>query len=232
MRAWAQLRKAGTPTPSIAAWQVIAPDMNLWQLQLELYNDPNIAPVILRSPTDPAKKVFFVPWKPGSAPPLGPPDNQTVELIRSNGGRNDIEVVFMWANFGALPYSQGRWSFFAGCMANTTSSVPLKYTTSVASFDLQGCDRPMTTGSPLGSQMSVSPSYMLQRGSLPLAASGKLAGYTMKTMFAGVFRRRPENLFLSDWNAFAQQGQPNPFPNRTVPSQGLGMDGSNDMERN
>lgn len=99
MRMWAAMRKGGEPTPMVAAWQVCAPGMDLWKRQLELYNDPDISPIILRSPKDPTKKVFFVPWKPGK-PPKGPPDNTTVAAIEANGGRHDVTVVFMWANFG------------------------------------------------------------------------------------------------------------------------------------
>lgn len=123
------------------------------------------------------------------------------------------------------------WSFFAPCLVNDTDTPSgLQYTTSVAAPDLTPCRRPLTVGSPLGTQMSVSPSYQLGHTSLPLASAGKLAGFTIKKMFASVFQRRPENIFLSDWNAFAQAGESNPYPRGQVPSQGLGMDGALDPE--
>lgn len=37
-------------------------------------------------------------------------------LIEANGGRNDIEVLSMWAMMGNSTFAQGVWGFFSGCI--------------------------------------------------------------------------------------------------------------------
>lgn len=81
----------------------------LWQNCLALYNNASYSSLI---PTDPTsgKQVFFVPHNPTL-----PPDASIVAAIQSNGGRNNVVVVSMWADFPATDYGTGLWGFFSPC---------------------------------------------------------------------------------------------------------------------
>ena len=82
-------------------------------------------------------------------------------------------------------------------------------TTSVA--NATGCRQHLTTGSPLGTAMAVSPSYQINYGSLPFGAPGKLSGGTLQKQFAAVLAAQPSNVFISSFNEFIAQPQPNHF---------------------
>ena len=87
--------------------QVITPGATLWQGALDLYNNASYADLVL---TVGGKKVFFVPDNPTL-----PPDPTTMSAIESNGGRNDVTVVLMWADFNPDKYPTGMWGFFSPC---------------------------------------------------------------------------------------------------------------------
>lgn len=57
-------------------------------------------------------QVFFIPENPSL-----PPDPTILAKILSNGGRNDIVVVSMWADMAISQYSKGMWGFFSPCTA-------------------------------------------------------------------------------------------------------------------
>jgi len=42
-------------------------------------------------------------------------DPSIISTIESNGGRNNIAVVQMWALFDEGDYSSGKWGFFSPC---------------------------------------------------------------------------------------------------------------------
>ena len=81
----------------------------LWQNCLALYNNASYSSLI---PTDATsgKQIFFVPHNPTL-----PPDASIVAAIQSNGGRNNVVVVSMWADFPATDYGTGLWGFFSPC---------------------------------------------------------------------------------------------------------------------
>jgi len=74
---------------------------------LELYNNASYADLVL---IQNGKKVFFIPDNPGLKP-----DPSIIKQLQSNGGRNDVVVVKMWADFADSGYSQGTWGFFSPC---------------------------------------------------------------------------------------------------------------------
>ena len=100
-------RAAGISTPYIVAWQRAVTGCTTWTDVLDLYNNETYSPLILRHPVS-GQKVFFVP---------SDPDPSIVAQIASNGGRNDIVVQEMWANFPTEYYAQGRWAFMSPCTA-------------------------------------------------------------------------------------------------------------------
>jgi len=67
------------------------------------------------------------------------------------------------------------------------------------------------TESPLGTQMSVAPSYQLNFGSLPFGAPGKLRGRTFVLQFHNAIAAQPDHIFLSSFNEFIAQPQQNPY---------------------
>lgn len=230
---WAALRAAGTPTPAIAAWQVLSTGATLWQNILELYNNATFEPLVFRDPIS-GKKVFFVP----DAPP-SPPDPALLAAVESNGGRNDVITQSMWAEFDPSLFDNGLWAFFSPC---TTPGG--EYTTSVVGLGraATGCGQHLTVNSSLGTALAVSPSYQLSYGSLPFTAAGKYDGLTLKRQFGTLFdvaaeawRKAavadsplasglPNHLFLSSWNEWISQPQPNPFNSPYAFSMGFPTD--------
>lgn len=122
-----------------------------------------------------------------------------------------------------------------------------------------GCGQLTTTNSPLGSSITVSPSYQSSYSSLPFAAANKYDGLTLKRQFGTLFdsvaayafaltqyntgsnntnnsgltcdtlrehtvNALPDNLFLSSWNEWTAQPQPNPFGSPYAFSMGLPND--------
>lgn len=137
---FAALRAAGTPTPALAAWQTVPTGGTLWQNALALYNAyPDL---VYKSPVD-GRLVLFVP-DAGAGPDPG-----IMAAIESNGGRNNVVVVRMWANFNPSEYASGLWGFMSPCTDPATSGGG--YTTSVAGAGATGCGQYTTTNSPLGS---------------------------------------------------------------------------------
>lgn len=108
--------------------------------------------------------------------------------------------------------------FFSPCTYNrgATSSV----------VGDQECNQFETTNSPFGgTEMSASNSYQLNFGSLPFGAPGKLRGLTMKKLFKKIFSIQPKHVFISSWNEFIAQPQPNPYQSvNTGFSKGLPFD--------
>jgi hypothetical protein len=51
-------------------------------------------------------------------PDTGSDDPTIVAALESNGGRNNVIVQGMWAEFDPHEYSQGKWGFFSPCMTN------------------------------------------------------------------------------------------------------------------
>ena len=231
---WAALRAAGVPTPAIAGWQRAEAGSTLWQGWLALYNNASYGALVAVAPAGApggaaGKKLLFVPS--GS-------DDGVVAQIEANGGRNDVVAVPMWANDhkGAA----GEWAFMAPC--TTDASSPAAYTTSVVGLGrgASACAQLPALGSPLGSSLSFSPSYQLMYGSVPFSSASKYDGLTFKRQWATLFEAAgaaldgagagagaaaapalPDNLFVSSYNEWTSQPQPNPYPQPWAVSMGL-----------
>lgn len=132
---WYLLRKQGVATPAIAAWQCIPSGGSLWQNVLDVYNNASYTDLVY---TYNGKQVFFVPEN--SDPAL-------VTAVESNGGRNNVVVVTMWAQFAPSLFSQGEWAFFSPCTDGG------QYTTNVVGAGITPCGQDITHGSPLGTPL-------------------------------------------------------------------------------
>jgi hypothetical protein len=221
------LRSSGVATPRVAAWQRIVAGCTTYPAVLALYNNASYtaADLFLRAPS--GKRVFFVP---------ADPDPALVAAVESNGGRNDIVTQVMWALFAQPDYvSQGEWGFMSPC-----TDARGGYTTSVVGLGrgALGCGQNFTQHSTLGSAAAVSPSYQLSYGSVPFSAAGKFEGLTLQRQFGTLFDAAgaafaagagssgglPDNIYLSSWNEWTSQPQPNPFKSSYSFSMGLGAD--------
>ena len=220
------LRRAGVPTPRVAAWQRIVAGCTTYPAVLALYNNASYvaADLFLTAPS--GKRVFFVP---------ADPDPALVAAVESNGGRNDIVTQVMWALFSQADYAaKGEWGFMSPC---TDAAHGGGYTTSVAGLGrgALGCGQNFTQHSALGSAAAVSPSYQLSYGSVPFSAAGKFEGLTLQRQFGTLFDAAgkafeggegaagglPDNIYLSSWNERTSQPQPNPFASNWSFSMGL-----------
>jgi len=176
-----------------------------------IYNNESYSDLILKDPKS-GKKVIFLVGKPS-------PDPKVLKEIEFNGGRNDILIVQMWALLSPEDFQNGMWSFFSPCWKSG------EMTTSIISNGTT-CNQLMTVNSPMGSQMSVSPSFQLAYASLPFNAAGKFYGLSFKVQFYNAFRMQPDYLFISSWNEWISQPQQNPYSGKinTAFSMGLGED--------
>ena len=135
---WLALRKQGIKTPSIAAWPTAAcgtgkmcmgkkgqlnPDGGhayaMWRWVLdEFYNNPKYSDIIYKPFDADGKKLLFLP-----SPASPAYDNASfVELLESNGGRDDVRVVSMWAMSNS--FAHGAWGFFSFCHAPCNNAPP------------------------------------------------------------------------------------------------------------
>lgn len=139
------------------------------------------------------KKVVFVPYTPTCY------DAGTARLIESNGGRDDVVVVPMWALFGAQTYTQGVYGFFSPCTDATGG-----YTTSMVGVG--PCNQYPTlvngTGGapPTVLEVSASGGYMVSQCALPWASPGHMRGLTTARLFEQVLATGAPNLFMSSFN--------------------------------
>jgi hypothetical protein len=83
-------------------WPCSPSGSNTWQwLLANLYNNATFDPLVYRDPAT-GKKVVFLPYNPSCY------DAATEALIQSNGGRNDVTTIKMWALFSPQTYAQVR----------------------------------------------------------------------------------------------------------------------------
>jgi hypothetical protein len=150
---WFALRKRGIPTPKIAVWlcspaaTAANPKTTSWKYFLDhLYNNPVYDELIYKID---GKKVVFIPKNSACY------DVKAEQLIRSNGGRNDVIAVPMWALMSQKDFENGVWGFFSGCVSQKTNQL----TTSMVGE--KDCNQFVThfNGDPKRKQVSVSPSY-------------------------------------------------------------------------
>lgn len=196
---WLALRAKGIATPSVTVWPM-APvsaydsgQQTTWQWLLDnMYNNPKRASLIWSRPGNGGKKTMFVTANSHR--------NVTVDaLIRANGGRNDVEVIGVWALFGQANYKSGDWGFFSPCRVNDTST---KYTTSMVGTGTD-CNQysSVDTADPAKIlEVSASGGYMLSQCALPFASPGHMRGLTLQRLFKRVLAQGAPNLFMSSFN--------------------------------
>lgn len=185
---WHALRQQGIRTPQIAVWPCSPVGSNTWQWFLDnIYNVGTYDDLIYKQD---GKKVMFVPMNSNCQA-----DNVT-QAIASNGGRNDIKVVLMWALFGPVTYTTGTWGFFSPCVSGDD---PNRFTTSMVGEP--ECNQYATlnaSGSPV--ELTASGSYMLSQCAMPFAAPGHMRGLTLQRLFKKVLESRLPHLFVSSFN--------------------------------
>lgn len=201
---WAKLRSSGIMTPQIAAWiKIVNGDAgNLYLQYLNLYNNPAYSNLVMKDKNT-GKKVLFIVSNPDSIAKDAAPDVATMNLIAQNGGRNDIVVVQMWTPPIKNTKSQNNtadqvWAFGSQCWDSTTNN----FTTSILGRD---CNQRYAGKSPIGSQVSVSTTFLAGFASLPFLDIGKMAGQTFKKQFATAVGVRPDYILLNNWNEFYHQ---------------------------
>lgn len=101
------------------------------------------------------------------------------------------------------------------------------FTTTLAGNGIEPCNQAMTLNSTMGSAMAVCPSYQLSYSALPYDAASKYSGMTFKRQWATALRDSPQNIFMSSFNEYLAQPQPNPYSNPLAVAMGL----PNDTER-
>lgn len=209
---WAKLRRAGKKTPQIAVWHAVPTGSTQWTGYAKLYQNADYDGLVMRDRVS-GKKVFFAVDPPDAA---RFPDASILQQLASNGGRNDVLVQRMWT-IDQTDSNVDRWAFMAPCRSGAAS------TTSIVGAG--ACNQPYTPRSALGSAVSVGSSYQTSYASLPFAAAGKLSGLTFARQWQTAFAMRPDYVFISGWNEFTAQPQPNPFPsNPYAASMGLERD--------
>jgi len=174
---WAALRAAGTPTPAISPWWPLRAGCSLQGAVLRLFNNATTGALLTRDAR--GRKVWFTP---------AGADADLVAAVEANGGRNDIVVQEMWANFAFANYSQGTWTFMSPCTAPGAGGA-LEYTTSVVSpaRGASGCGQRTTSNSQFGTSATVAASYQLSYGSVPFASAGRYDGLTLKRQWSTIW---------------------------------------------
>lgn len=186
---WSALRAAGTPTPSIALWPCSPAGGTTWKYLLDtLYNDPVYGDLVYKQD---GKKVMFIPYTGSCYDPA------TAALIESNGGRNDVVAIPVWALFGQQTYAQGVYGFFSPCTDATGA-----YTTSMVGGNVGPCNQFATTanGSNTILEVSASGGYMTSQCALPFASPGHMRGLTLSRLFQKVLATQAPHLFMSSFN--------------------------------
>jgi hypothetical protein len=191
---WLALRKRGIPTPQISVWPCSPastgsnPSTSTWKALLEsLYNKPEYDELVYKID---GKKVVFLPKNSNCY------DVTVEKMIRSNGGRNDVVTIPMWAQFPQEDFAKGVWGFFSMCVSSRTRG----YTSTIVGED--NCNQPVSyfNGDSSRKAVSVSPSYQSNWASLPGGAAGKFRGLTLFQQFQKVFEVEPEFVFVSSFN--------------------------------
>ncbi|GMV40124.1 MAG: hypothetical protein AMXMBFR64_18400 [Myxococcales bacterium] len=203
---WRKIRDQGGMTPQIAAWVPMPPKTGpstwTWEKVFSgLYDHPAYDDLVLRDEKS-GRKVLFAVENGGF-----PLDPGAVAAAESNGGKHDVLVVPMWGNLGAAELAGGRASWMQPCEAPGPPDGALTFTTLVAHDN--PCLNRYTTTSKLGTVLSVSASYQVGYASLPMQASGRNGGLTLKKQFQTAFSVKPDWLLINSWNELVAQPQSN-----------------------
>lgn len=190
---WGALRRAGIPTPQVAAWlpmSNVGAAEPIFRPVLDAYDNAEPDLVLVHE----GQRVLFVVET--SAAPMDAGYRAEVEA-------RGVLPVPMWGNLGAEELAAGR----AGWMQPCTSGGG--FTTIVSGAT--PCDQGYTTNSPLGTVLSASRSFQVGYASLPLQASGRLDGLTFQQQVRTALAVQPDYLLINAWNEHIAQPQANPY---------------------
>ena len=196
---WAKLRAAGKKTPQIALWAAIPTGATHWTKHVSLYENPAYEGLLLRDRKT-KKKVYFV-VDPDAVDEESKKRVPSADIMASLRAA-DLVVQRMWT-LGTTDASRDRWSFLAPCRAGDKDITTI--------LGDEPCDQAHTPASTLGSAVAVAPSYQVNFGSLPYAASGRFRGHTFRKQWATALSVMPEYVFVSGWNEFVSAPQANPI---------------------
>jgi hypothetical protein len=248
---WLALRARGIPTPSISVWPSsiglpggLSPGCvpgkvcmgekgtrgyATWRWVLdEFYNNPKFESIIYRPFDAQGKKLLMLPnsFNPGYK------NASFVSLLESNGGRNDVKVISMWAM--TAEYWTGVWDFFTFCLApcsqtslGDSAEGSLCSTTSMV--DVPDCNQhpsAANTSSP-PYEMTASGGYMVAQSALPFANPGHLRGLTTARLFKKVLEVGAPHLFMSSFNEHTGGRQRSSYTANTAINMGLPYDPEN-----
>eukprot|EP01043_Picozoa_sp_COSAG02_P062775 COSAG02_NODE_8745_length_2457_cov_1.449109_2_plen_430_part_00 len=218
---WIALRAQGIATPSISVWVAsiglpgaLSPGCvpgeicmgnkdesgyATWRWLLdEFYNNPKFESIIHRPFDAHGKKLLMLP---NSYAPAYK-NASFVSLLESNGGRNDIKVISMWAI--SAQYWAGVWDFFTFCHApcdglNTSAAGRAKLCLTTSMVNVPDCNQNPSTassGSDAPYEITASGGYMMAQSALPGANPGHLRGLTTQRLFKKVSERRTKSPFF------------------------------------
>lgn len=208
---WAKLRAKGIKTPQIAVWHAIPAGSTQWTGYQKIYGNPAYDNLVMRDKKT-GKKVFFIVDPPDAG---RFPDATIRASLASNGGKNDVVIQPMWT-LDKTDASIDRWAFMSWCRDGG------KLTTNIVGAP--PCGQPHTAKSALGTAIAIAPSFQTGYASHPFGSAGRLSGLTFKRQFATAFAVKPEYIFISGWNEFTAQPQPNPLASDPY-AKSRGMDG-------
>lgn len=167
-----------------------------------LYDRPEYDSVFFKHQ---GKKVFFYVDPAEASNPPRPEDRVPTAENLAEIARHSILPVPMWTH--GLSYfevdtraqSRYRMDFMAPCQVSRNGKT---YGSTTSFLSGSQCDQYVTTQSPLGKTMTVSPSYQVPGAvaSQAFGATGRLRGLTLKKQFEKVFREQPGFLMISSWN--------------------------------
>jgi hypothetical protein len=192
---WAKLRGKGVKTPQIAVWHAIPKGSTQWTGYQKIYANPAYDGLVMRDKKS-GKKVFFYVDPPDAG---RFPDPTIMTELTAKG---DVVLQAMWT-IDKTDASINRWAFMSWCQDGG------KITTNIVGAP--PCSQPHTAKSTLGTAIAVAPSFQTGYGSLPFGSAGRLSGLTFKRQWATAFAVKPEYVFVSGWNEFTAQPQPNPY---------------------
>lgn len=195
---WAKLRSKGLKTPQIAVWHAVPKGSTQWTGYQKIYANPAYDGLVMRDKKS-GKKVFFYVDPPDAG---RFPDATILGSLASNGGKNDVILQPMWTLDRTDP-TNNKWAFMSWCQDGG------KLTTNIVGAP--PCNQPHTAKSPLGTAIAVAPSFQTGYSSLPFGSAGRLSGLTFKRQWQTAFSVKPEYVFISGWNEFTAQPQPNPY---------------------
>lgn len=190
---WGALRAEGEPTPQVAAW-VPASDVGdatpMFRRLLDVY-DAAPPDLVL---THEGQRVMFIVDHAGL-----PIVQAHLDEIAARG----VLPVRLWGVLGADVLAAGTAAWMQPCTRDGAFDTLIDASTT--------CDQGYTTGSPLGTVLSVSRSFQIGYASLPLQAAGRLDGLTFQRQFATALAVQPDYLLINAWNEHIAQPQPNPY---------------------